>query len=579
MVFSDGTMEFIFTAGMLISFIGLIIGAYVERKNIVAALKHVGFKRRDVIIALLIMALFVAVELYLIKPTQLLFFDDAIYQGMALDLIHTGQAWMCNYGTPMQCFSGQVFHEPIGLSFNFAIAFLVLGVHASSAYAAELVLAAFSILILYPTTMLLLNDRRAAIFSSIILAFTPVVLVWAMPTNSDMATLAYSLLALFMLLVFTKKKTLIGLSNVFFSISLLLYMKVDALVYAPIFVLMFLLLADKSIIKTIKDAFKYLKKNILNYKFLIVVLVFIIVVYPSVFFAFSNYSSDGYGYQGANIQQSCSQTVQYITASGSINTANFKANLCANIDFWVNQFKNQDIMQPIYFTILAIIGIFAMAFSRKFKVLGAIAVWFVPIFLLYTAFYAGGVTYGVDWRFMLGLMAEAAILGGFALAFISHSADSLFARFISKKGTMLKAASYIVMIIMVGTLFYALYLAAPKLSINPSQIQQAGDARFYESFIYNSSHLIPSSCIIYTYDPTLFNINNRTATQMSNVYDSGFYNNASSKYSCSVLDVGYWCYTPNNLCTQAQHQFNLTPIAVATYNSTGNTYGLYTINK
>ena len=126
------------------------------------------------------------------------------------------------------------------------------------------------------------------------------------------------------------------------------------------------------------------------------------------------------------------------------------------------------------------------------------------------------------------------------------------------------------------SLFYALYLNSSTVFLNPSSIQQAGDARFYENFVYNSSDLIPANCLVYTYDPTLFNINNRSATQMSNIYDSSFYSSAQKRFPCAVLDVGYWCNTPGNICTQAESSHNLTPIATATYTN-GFTYGLYRV--
>ena len=120
-------LEYIFTIGILISFVALIIGTVKDRKNIGRALHDTGFGARDLALVIAVLLVFAFIELYFVKPTQLLFFDDAIYQAMALDLLHTGQAWMCNYGTATACFQGQLFHEPIGLSFNMAIAFALAG--------------------------------------------------------------------------------------------------------------------------------------------------------------------------------------------------------------------------------------------------------------------------------------------------------------------------------------------------------------------------------------------------------------------------------------------------------------------
>ena len=204
-------MEYLFTLGILISFLGVIIGSILNRRSILEVLRAAGFKRRDLLIAIVLVLVFLSVELYLVRPTQLLFFDDAIYQAMAADLVHMGQAWMCNYGTPTACFSGQIFHEPIGLSFNIAIAFAVLGVHRRRlAYTAQLALASISVFMTFmsPCSSSRTGRRRSSPPS--LLALTPIILVWAMPTNSDMATLAYSLISLFMLMVFMRKKNACG---------------------------------------------------------------------------------------------------------------------------------------------------------------------------------------------------------------------------------------------------------------------------------------------------------------------------------------------------------------------------------
>jgi hypothetical protein len=212
---------------------------------------------------------------------------------------------------------------------------------------------------------------------------------------------------------------------------------------------------------------------------------------------------------------------------------------------------------------------------RKWRPLAAVIAWFGAIFLLYTAFYAGSVIYGVDWRFMIGLMAPFAILCGFAISGISRGAEIAFSKL--KMARLSTYAGIAVSAILGVSMFYVLYLNAHTVFLNPSAIQQAGDARFYENFVYNSSQLIPADCLVYSYDPTLFNINGRNATQLSNIYNSSFYNTELTQYPCAVIDVGYWCNTPGNICTQAQSSHNLTAIATATYTN-GFTYGFYKIS-
>ncbi len=136
---------------------------------------------------------------------------------------------------------------------------------------------------------------------------------------------------------------------------------------------------------------------------------------------------------------------------------------------------------------------------------------------------------------------------------------------------------YAAAVILVAIILYGFYNQLQYVAVAPNNLPQAGNARFYEGFVYNESHLIPSSCLVFSYDPTLFNINNRTAAQLGYLYDRQQYDTFSKEYSCLVVDYGYWCYTPNNICTYAKSDFILSTIANATYNQTGQTYSFYRV--
>ena len=278
-------LEYLYTLGIIVAFIGLISGAILDRKNIGRVLKAHKLDRKKLLLAVGIAALFVAFELATVKPTQLLFFDDAIYQGMAQNLLHMGQAWMCDYGTPMTCYTGEIFHEPIGLSFNFAAAFALFGVKLWVAHAAELAMTTLAVFMTFFVALLLLKDLKAAYFSELLMALSPVVLVWAMPTNSDMALLAYSLIALFFLLVFVERKSRIGLMNALLAVSLTLYIKVFAAVYIPLFILIYLALDDKNIVASLKKNMKRVSTYIMDTNTLVVLLIAVIVLAPALNFA------------------------------------------------------------------------------------------------------------------------------------------------------------------------------------------------------------------------------------------------------------------------------------------------------
>ena len=70
--------EYSMTLGILVAFVGLIIGSIYDRKRIAHAVRGAGLKKAHLILAFAVVAAFVFVELLIVKPTQLLFFDDAI---------------------------------------------------------------------------------------------------------------------------------------------------------------------------------------------------------------------------------------------------------------------------------------------------------------------------------------------------------------------------------------------------------------------------------------------------------------------------------------------------------------------
>ena len=411
---SPGLQEYLFTFGILASLAGTIIAAVKSRKDIRSVLSGYGLDRMHVLLMVVVVLAFVVLEIMIVKPTQQLFFDDAIYQAMALDLLHTGQAWMCNYGTMTSCFSGEIFHEPIGESFNLAIGFLILGVHRYSAYYTNFALSAIAVAFTYLSALVLFGKRRIALLSELFIALSPVMLVWAMPTTSDMPMLAYSLISIFCMLIFLRKKTLWTFGLALFSLSLLAYMKVDAVVYLVVIPFMYVVLDNKGIMPSIKANISMVNDNLFNTKALVMLLVFAMAISPELGFAHSELVGGSFGFQGAYVQESCN--LRYtVVAKSAINLQNFGANICSNFFFWFDAYKSDYVMQPIIFTAFGIFGAISMFILRKRRELLALGIWFLAFFLIYTAFYAGSVVYGVDWRFMLSLIAQASIFAGFGM--------------------------------------------------------------------------------------------------------------------------------------------------------------------
>ncbi len=565
-----GIEEYLFTFGILVAFVGTIVSVVLSRKHIFHVFKEIGTKKWHILLMLLITAMFITADLAIIKPTQQLFFDDAIYQGGAQDLIHMGQSWMCDYGTPNVCYTGEIFHEPVGTSFTLALGFLFFGVKLAVTYNTMLIVSIIAVILAFAVGSVMLKNPVVGLFSQLLVALSPIVLLWSRSTTSDMPNLAYSLLAVFLMLIFSRRKSAATFAGFAFSLAFVTYMKVDSVIYIPVIILMYLVLDDKNIKSSIINNLRRVKRNVFNTKALVIVLLFFVAIVPEITYSYIELTTGSYGYQGTFVQQTCIAKFTTITPNASISIQNFNANICANLAFWFNSFESSYIIQPIIFTFLGIIGAAIMMVVKRRELL-ALGIWFISLFVLFTAFYAGGVTYGVDWRFMLALIAPSCIFGGYA-ASLAYT-EGFFRR---KRKRMFKIIRVCAYAIVVGIILYPIFTLEPLLAINPSQIQQAGDARFYENFVYSNISAVPSSCLIFSYDPTLMNINNRTSTQMFNLYPQS-YETYKQQYPCLVLDYGYWCYTPNNTCTYVENTFTLQNIVNATYTQEDKLFGFYYI--
>ncbi|MGC8567880.1 MAG: glycosyltransferase family 39 protein [Candidatus Micrarchaeia archaeon] len=542
------TEEYLFTFGITLAFLSMLVFSYISRKSIRRALISAGIQKKYIVIAFFIMLAFVVIELYTVKPTQQLFFDDTIYQGMAQQLIHTGQASMCDYGTPTSCYIPQTFHEPIGTAFALGIMFMIFGVHLYTSYATELALSALSVFLMFCVSALLLKNQKAGLFVESFFMLAPVLLVWAMPTTSDIPMLAFSLIAFFFMLIFKYEKNLATLASLLFSISFLTYSKIDAVIYLILFPLIYAIIEEKNLKEDIKNTILSIKRNILNEKLLILLLFFFISIIPEIGFAYSEYNTGSYGYENTKIFNACTNTMLNVT--GKFGLQIFYTNICSNVYFWVNAYKSSYVMQPAIFTFIAIAGAIIMAASKKKKLVFALGIWFATLFFVYTSFYAGSVIYGVDWRFMISLMPPFAIFGGYALYSLFYYSGVIGERLEGKHlAFAFKLISITVIIVLLAYPIYQLY---PMLNINPSDIAQAQGARFYENFIYKNITKVPSNCLVLSFDPFFFNLNGLPAAQMYYIYNQSMYNYFKQKYSCIVLDYGYWCGTPSGtMCRDA----------------------------
>lgn len=137
----------------------------------------------------------------------------------------------------------------------------------------------------------------------------------------------------------------------------------------------------------------------------------------------------------------------------------------------------------------------------------------------------------------------------------------------NKKQMKNKILVIIIYVIIILVIIYPIYKIILNINSNLS-ISNAESARSYQNFVYKNSKLIPNNCIVFTFDPTLFFLNNKTAIQFTNLYNFSLVSNLSNQYSCLVADYGYWCYTSySNYCTKLTKYYKLSPIKTTNYST------------
>ena len=131
------------TLAVLASFASLLAFLILNRKEIFGFLKE-RINRYSVICIVAIIAFFVIFSLLNVSATEQLYFDENIYQGIAINILRHANSLWCQYGTGYlgSCSVNALYHDPVGWSSFIAIAFAIFGIGTSTAYGMQLLVGA-----------------------------------------------------------------------------------------------------------------------------------------------------------------------------------------------------------------------------------------------------------------------------------------------------------------------------------------------------------------------------------------------------------------------------------------------------
>lgn len=574
------------TLALAFALIGLAASSFLARKEIQKAIGK-DVSRSSLLIALLIVAFFVLFSIFFVHPAEQLYFDENIYQGIALNILSHGNAEWCQYGTGFlgSCPVSSIYHDPIGISFFLAIGFALFGVGIKTAFAAQLFVGALSIFLFFVLSSMLFKRKDAAIVSTIVFAQMPELFVWSRTQAvPDLYFLCLSTLSFLAFVIFAKRHNIKTLLPFSFSLVLAAYTRIEGILLVPIFIALYLLYSEEGVGKTIMERSKALVKNIdTNTRLLLVLLMIVLLLVPEIYSIFTQLANPDYG--------------QSFTSQKLFSIANAENNLPTNMKYLLG-FDNTTNYYPAMFpplaTLLAVVGVITLIINRRFSgnrfgVLLFALLWFVAYQLFYGFFYAGSALFGVDVRFMLqaipgiSLLAGVGIIGIVDLIYGASAALMRSMRVaIAKnmyvinvyKGTLCLAVTGILIMVPFVTM-------VPNITILPQNMPQQNVILRAINFFYNNYQSVPTNCLVFTFTPDIWAEFNRSSAQIGYLYskDASFLN-FTNRFTCFVIDYGYWCNVPpyqSTTCQTMKQNYKLAPLAAENDSAQGRTFAFYQI--
>ncbi len=543
------------TASVYASLALMLAFLVADRKGIVEIMRR-RFSKYSIVALALILAFFLIFELVYVSPLEQLYFDENIYQAIALNILHSGQALWCQFGTGLvhTCYINQVYHDPVGWSAIIAIAFAIFGVGIGTAFALELLAGAISIALLFLLAGMLSERKEYAVLSAFTLAMMPLLSVWARTqADVDLPFMMLVILAFLLFTIFVKRRSFNALAAFGFGLVFVTYMRTEAILLVPLFLILLFTFSDDGIARTlrknIRAAVEALKDNI---KVLVVLLVALLLIATQVYYIGTQLQNPNYG-------QAFNQSV--------VSFSSFQSNIGINLLFLVGHYDQLSFYPAVFsYTIapLAVLGVVALLLRNKarnrYGMLLLTGAWFLTYFLFYTSFFAGYATYGVDSRFMLQVMPPLILLASFALLGISDAGVALAKRArrgIGVHGTRLLFYA-VLTVTSVALIIVPFALVLNLTTLPPSAMpQQVVIAPAMSNFYANYTD-VPRNCLVFSNTPDTWLEENYSSLQLEYIGSTNRSMNATiSSYSCKVMDYGYWCLVPPFFCNAYMNEFKM----------------------
>ncbi|MBL7663477.1 glycosyltransferase family 39 protein [bacterium] len=467
--------------------------------------QHPLLKRKNLLgISLVLFGLFLFVS-SVVPRTNRIYFDEQIFEGIALSIAHTGKAYMINHGEAefgaLRSFAQEYNKQPAGFPYLAALGFRLFGADEAISHRLNNLCYVCSVLCLGLLAWVLTRSLIVSAYAAGFAAITPMFAIWSNTAATEPAATFFWILTALAGVDFARRQ---GIAEALFfsgALGLSLFMRPESALILG--VLGIILIPQTRTLLRIKST--YLLIN-LAWLFGMVALAHLFAV-----------RDEPWG-----------------SPADRFSLEIFRQNFPINSAFY---FNNQS--YPLVLSILAIFGLFARQ-SIRARCLGL--VWFLSTWIIFLFFYAGSYEYGADVRFSILTTPALALLAAFGAAQIGKINSTLHYFIIGV--CMLSFVSFLPLMRAIG--------------------HEAAEARSDVDTMREFAKSLPPRSFILSHVPAMWLVWGKNAAQLNMVQSDPDYvrDTLPERFPGGVyVHWGHWCnvpdYNQNKPCEAAEQIFEM----------------------
>ena len=572
------------TIACSIAFTALIISIILGRNELLHAFSR-NINKYSIVALFAIVLFFISLSFFL-QRTELIFFDEQIYQSIAINILNHGTALTCVFGTAQlkSCYINSLGFDPNGWPFIIAIAFGLFGTSVSTSYNLEILIGASAIIAVFLLSGVLSDKKEVPIISTLIFTLIPEIFIWSKTqANPDMPFMLFATITVLFFILFSKKSTRTMLALSIFSLIITFYIRSEALLLIPVLGITFFTFGEGNMSRNFAKKIEIIKNKNAIHKTIPFFIIFLILITPGIYAI------------AITEHELLIDNLSFLNSQAQIFSISYLSkNVIQNSLFLGGAITEYPIIFLPEISAFAIIGVIYLTLYEKQKnrlsILSFLLCMFLSYFIFYGLYFSGSALQGGSVRFLLILYPVLSILAAFGLYGAVRFVSSLLNKNtkITKKLDITRYAifSALITIFFIVPFVYAIpflmhpnYLYSDFPTIANTTAQNNPYSMTYANrslaFINNNYNLVPKSCLIFSPSPYLWYALNRSSAY-TYIYNTSVPN--IKNYSCFALDYSYFCNPifNNTSCGIIRAKYKLKVLATES-GILGSNFSLYQI--